>query len=188
MNNKTVAKRYAQALLQIAQEKNAVDLYEKELNDVLASINADDHLKHIWFSERILIDDKKQVFKELYANNLSEIISNFLYVLIDKNREEFLPDIFREFKKLADISRNIIDAEVRSAAALTDKDFNELQAKLSSMTGKNVRMKVEIDPGLIGGLIVKIGDKVIDGSVIKRLSIMKKNLSNIQFSKIGVRD
>lgn len=188
MNNKTVAKRYAQALLQIAQEKEAIDLYEKEINDFLASINADQHLNHIWFSERIMTGDKKQVVEQLFKNKLSPIIVNLLMVLVDKNRESFLPDIFAEYKKLADISRNIIDAQVRSAVALTDKDFNELVAKLSAMSGKNVRLQVVVDPSLIGGLVVKIGDKVIDGSVVKRLAIMKKNLKNIQFSKIGVRD
>ncbi|MFZ7102107.1 MAG: F0F1 ATP synthase subunit delta [Peptococcaceae bacterium] len=188
MNIRTVAKRYAQALSQIAQERNTLDQYEKELNDILAAVNADDHLTHIWFSERILTDDKKQVFGELFSGKISEIIVNFLFVLIDKNREALLPDIFKEYQRLADISRNIIDAEVRSAAQLTTKDFEELQAKLSAMTGKNVRLKVEIDAALIGGLIVKIGDKVIDGSVIKRLAVMKKKLNEIQFSKIGVRD
>lgn len=185
MNNKTVAKRYAQALLQIAQENNLIDLYEKELNDCLASIKSDQHLEHIWFSERILTDDKKQVIKELFGGNLSDIIVNLLMVLIDKNREAFLPDIFTEYKKQADVTRNIIDAEVRSAVALTDKDFNELESKLSAMTGKNVRLRVVVDPSLIGGLIVRMGDKVIDGSVVKRLSIMKKNLNNIQFSRLG---
>jgi len=188
VNNKTVAKRYAQALLQIAKEKKTIDLYEKEINDCLAGINADEHLKHIWFSERIMTGDKKQVIQQLFKGKVSDIIVNFLMVLIDKNREAFLPDIFTEYKKLADISRNIIDAEVRSAVALTDKDFAELTAKLSAMSGKNVRLRSVIDPGLIGGLVVKIGDKVIDGSVVKRLAIMKKNLKNIQFSKIGVRD
>lgn len=188
MNNKTVAKRYAQALLQIAQERNSLDLFEKEINDCLASISADQHLKHIWFSERITPGDKKEVIKGLFQKKVSVIIINFLMVLVDKNREEYLPDIFREYRRLADITRNIVDAEVRSAVQLTDKDFNELQGKLSAMTGKNVRLQVKIDPNLIGGLVVKIGDKVIDGSVVKRLAIMKKKLKDIQFSKIGVRD
>jgi len=188
VNKKTVAKRYAQALLQIAQNNNVMDRYEKEINDCLASVNADEHLKHIWFSERIMTGDKKKIIRQLFVGKVSDIIVNFLMVLIDKNREAFLPDIFSEYKKLADVSKNIIDAEVRSAAGLTDKDFNELVVKLSAMSGKNVRLRVVVDPGLIGGLVVKMGDKVIDGSVVKRLSIMKKNLKNIQFSKIGVRD
>ncbi|MGI6225641.1 MAG: F0F1 ATP synthase subunit delta [Peptococcales bacterium] len=188
MNNKTVSKRYAQALLQIAQEKNAIDIYEKEINEILAGINADEHFKNIWFSERITTYDKREVILKVFQGKVSQIIINFLMVLIDKNREAILPEIFEEYKKLADITRNIIDAEVRSAVNLTDKDYNELVAKLSAMSGKNVRLRVVIDPTLIGGLVVRIGDKVIDGSVVKRLAIMQKNLKNIQFSKIGVRD
>jgi F-type H+-transporting ATPase subunit delta len=185
VNNKTVARRYAQALLQIAIEKDNIDFLEKELNDSLATINSDEHLKHIWFSDRILTEDKKQVFKELFGDKVSNIIVNLLMLLIDKNREAFLPDIFTEYKKQADVTRNIIDAEVRAAVALTDKDFNELTEKLSAMSGKKVRLHTVVDPSLIGGLVVKMGDKVIDGSVIKRLAIMKKNLSNIQFSRLG---
>jgi F-type H+-transporting ATPase subunit delta len=185
VNTKTIARRYAQALLQIAQEKQAIDSYEKELDDCLATINSDEHLQHIWYSERILTEDKKKVFKELFGGNLSDMVVNLLMLLIDKNREAFLPDIFTEYKKQADVTRNIIDAEVRSAVALTDKDFNILAEKLSAMSGKNVRLHSVVDPSIIGGIVVKMGDKVIDGSVIKRLSIMKKNLSNIQFSRLG---
>ena len=188
MKNKTIAKRYAQALHEIAQERNALDLFEKELNDLLASINSDQHLNHLWYSEKILTDDKKAAIKELFSQKLSEIIINFLRVLIDKNREAFLPDIFQEYKNLADASRNIIYAQVRTAAELTSKDYDALQKKLSVMTGKNVRLDVKVDPSLLGGLGVKIGDKVIDGSAIKRLAILKKNLKSIQFSKLGVRD
>jgi len=185
VNNKTVAKRYAQALLQIAHEKDAIDLYEKDLNDCLNAINSDEHLQHIWYSQQVLSEDKKKVVKDLLAKNLSNMVANLLMLIIDKKREAFLPDIVSEYKKQADITRNIINAEVRSAVALTDKDFNELVEKLSAMSGKKVRLHSVVDPSLIGGLVVKMGDKVIDGSVIKRLSILKKNLSNIQFSRLG---
>lgn len=188
MKNKAVARRYAQALFEIAQEKKAIDLYEEELKLVIEKIENAAKLQKTWLSKELMTDDKKNIVKQFFEGKISNIVRNTLMVLIDKHRELFLDDIFEVYKRFADDSRNIQDAEVRSAAQLTDKDFKALEDKLSAMTGKNIRLTTKVDPSLIGGLVVRIGDKVIDGSVIKRLAVMKNRMKSAQFQKIGVRD
>ncbi|SMB88212.1 ATP synthase F1 subcomplex delta subunit [Desulfonispora thiosulfatigenes DSM 11270] len=188
MKNKAVARRYAQALFEIAQEKEAIDLYEEELKFIIEEIKNSKNLELTWVNKEIVTDEKRNIFKEIFGDKVSEIILNTLFVLIDKHRELILEGILEVYQQYADESRNIQDAEVSSAVQLTDKDFNELTEKLSAMTGKNIRLTVKVDPSIIGGLVVRIGDKVIDGSVVKRLSVMKKRMKNAQFSRIGVRD
>lgn len=188
MRNKSIAKRYAQALIEISQERKTLDSYEKELQEVIDYIINEKNLKETWFSKELTTDDKKKVIKDFFAEKVSNIILNFLCLVIDKHRENFLVDIFMAYKAQGDILRNIQDAEVRSAVQITDKDFRILQEKLSAMTGKNIRLHAKIDPSLVGGLVIRIGDQVIDGSVIKRLAIIKNRLKNVQLSEIGVRD
>lgn len=188
MKNKAIARRYAQALFEIAQERNTIDEYEEELNFVVEEIAGSRDLNLAWVNQEMITDEKKNIIKQLFGERVSEIILNSLLVLIDKHRETILEDLVEIYKQFADVSRNIQDAEVLSAVELTDKDFKALEEKLSAMTGKNIRLTVKIDPSIIGGLVVRIGDKVIDGSVLKRLSVMKKHMKDAPFFKIGVRD
>lgn len=186
MINRTVPRRYAQALLMLAVERKAVDQYEKELDAFLALLTRDTAVKNLMDNPRVLPGEKKKALQNLIHNQFSPIITNFLNLVIDKRREGLYEEIIRAYKKYADEARNIIDAEVRSAVELTAKDFKELEKRLSQTTGKNVRLKNVIDTSLIGGLVVRVGDTVIDGSVVKKLSLMKKRLQQSQFEGIGV--
>mgnify|MGYP003784732749 FL=1 len=183
-----ISKRYGKALLLLAEEKNLIDQFEKDLIDINATINADENLKQIWLSFRIGPSAKKDTIKKLFKGKVADDIIKFLMLIIDKNREAYLGDIVTAYRQVADISRNIVEAEVTTAVQLTDKDFRGLQEKLSVVTGKNVRLRTKVNPSLIGGVIVKIGDQIIDGSVIKRLAILHNRLKDAQFMKIGVRD
>ncbi len=184
--NRTVPRRYAQALLMLAMEKNAVDQYEKELDSFLVLLENDTSVKDLMDNPRVLPEEKKLALKNLIDNRFSHMVTNFLNLIIDKRREGLYQEIIREYKKYADEARNIIDAEVRSAVKLTDKDFRDLEKRLSQATGKNIRLKNVIDTSLIGGLVVRVGDTVIDGSIVKKLSLMKRRLQESQFEGIGV--
>jgi F-type H+-transporting ATPase subunit delta len=184
--NRTVPRRYAQALLMLAAERNAVDQYETELDSFLVLLKSDRAVKDLMDNPRVLPEEKKRALQNLIKNQFSPIVTNFLNLIIDKRREGLYKEIIGEYKKYADEVRNIIDAEVRSAVQLTDKDFRELKERLSQATGKNVRLKSVIDTSLIGGLVVRVGDTVIDGSVVKKLSLMKNRLQQSQFEGIGV--
>lgn len=186
MINRTVPRRYAQALLMIATEKNALEQYEKELEAFAQILREEPDLKKVMDNPKILPEEKKKILKNIIQDRFDPLVSNFLFLVVDKRREDILTDIIREYKNYADQARNIIDAEVRSAVQLTDKDFRELELKLSQATGKKVRLKSVIDTSLIGGLIVRIGDTVIDGSVVKKLSLLKSRLQQSQFKGIGV--
>lgn len=182
MINKAVARRYAQALLALATEKNALDEYEKDLAFVVATISEQLELKNYMESPKVLSDEKKQTIKKLFTDKISPMALNFVCLVIDKQREQYLLDMLIQYRKYMDEAKNIMDAEVRSAVQLTNNDFEELVNKLSKATGKNIRLKQVIDTSLLGGLVVRIGDKVIDGSVAKRLTLLRQSLQDIQFN------
>lgn len=186
MINTTVSRRYAQALLMIATERKALDQYEQELELFRNALLADPKVKELMDNPRIALEKKKQVLDLLIKGKTDSIIYNFLRLIIDRRRENFFLDIIKEYNRYADEARNIVDAEVRSAVQLTDKDYRELQQKLCRVTGKNVRLKSLIDTSLIGGIKVKIGDTVIDGSVTKKLSLLKNRLQQIRLEQMGV--
>lgn len=184
--NTAVARRYAKALIMIAAEKNSIDLYQKELEAFIADLQGNQEVQEMMNNPRIQPNEKKEVLAGLVKDKYSMIVSNFLNLIIDKRRESCYADIVKEFNSYADEARNIVEAEVRTVVQLSDKDYKDLQKRLSMATSKEVRLKPVIDTTMIGGMIVKIGETVIDGSLTKRLTLLKKHLKQSQFEGIGV--
>ena len=111
----------------------------------------------------------------------SAIIVNFLCVVIDKNREEFIADIYNTYCIYADEVRNIAYADVVSAYPLTAEQEAALSAQLASASGKKVNLNVSVDESLLAGMVVTFGDKVYDGTVGARLAGLKDKLHKVQF-------
>lgn len=122
--------------------------------------------------------EKRKVLDRIIQEGIGPIVANFLYLILDKKREAFYPDIIREFRNYVDEAKNIVHAQARSAIELTAEETLDLQDKLSQATGKNVHLQVEIDRSLIGGIVIKVGDNLIDGSVKRKLSLLKKSFGS----------
>lgn len=181
-----VAGRYAEALYEIASRekvlpkyKSMVDRVEEELKAVKEVIEGNRDLQQLLYHPRITAEDKKEVLGKLFKGRVSDITINFLALLVDRRREAFFGDIVAEYIRLANAGRNIVAAQVASAVDLNDKEKGELNQVLSKLTGKKVRSTYVVDPSLIGGVVVRIGDKVIDGSIRTRLATLKERLKAI---------
>ena len=181
MMNAAVAKRYGQALLQIGQEKDCIDRFQDELKAVVDTIENNAALKEILISQTVGSDKKKEIVKQLFANQADQNIINLLSVVIDKNREAFIADIYDAFCAYADEVRNIAYADVVSAYPLTEEQATALSAQLANVSGKTVKLNVSVDESLLAGMIVRFGDKVYDGTVGARLAGMKNKLQEVQF-------
>ena len=181
MMNAAVAKRYGQALLQIGQEKNSIDRYQEDLKLVVDTIENSAELKDVLTSQTVSIDEKKNIVKQIFADKVDAMVLNLLFVVVDKNREESIDDIYNVFCALADEVRNIAYADVVSAYPLTEEQETALSAQLANMSGKTVKLNVSVDASLLAGLVVTFGDKVYDGTVGARLAGMKNKLHEVQF-------
>lgn len=181
MINAAVAKRYGQALLQIGQEKDCLDRYQEELKMVVETIDQNAGLKEVLLSQTIGSDKKKELVSKLFTGQVDQNIVNFLYVVIDKNREEFITDIYDMYCVYADEVRNIAYADVVSAYPLTAEQESALSTQLSNVSGKAVKLNVSVDESLLAGMVVTFGGKVYDGTVGARLAGMKNKLQEVQF-------
>ena len=188
MLENAVARRYAQAFFAIARETEQVDQLENELKVVVDAISANDDLKKVMDHQLVSPEEKKNIINQVFSQEISEITVNFLDVVIEKYRGSYIPAIYDEFVSYANELRNMADAEVAAAVALSDADLKELTDKLSAATGKTIRLQSKVDPSLIGGVMVGIGDMIVDGTVSGRLAKLKDNLLKSEVKEIGVRN
>ena len=169
-----VERRYAEALVDISEQAGAVDVFQHELQTVVDLLDNQADFKFFVLNPEIRIETKKAVFRKLFGNRAKPDMLNFLLLLIDKGRIKSLPGILREFVKLADKKRSILNMTIISAAPLSESQINRIKEKYrGAYNALAVSAEVRIDESLIGGVKVIIGDKVVDGSVKGRLESLK---------------
>lgn len=174
-----VGARYAEALYQIADRDGVVDAIEQELQAVDAIIRENRDLQKILYHPRITSEEKKSLLSDLLTDQVSALTIEFLKILVDRQREQYLSDIVACYINLANQARNMTEARVTSAVELTKDEKKKLADVLKKLTGKKVETSYTVDPSLIGGVVVRIGDRVIDGSIRTRLSTMREHLRQI---------
>ena len=182
MLNRSVARRYAEAFFSIAQEQNKIDQYQQELEKLVQVIEETENLKEYLAHLLIPAKEKKEIAAKIFAEQVSTTTLNFLYVLIDKRRERYLDAILAEYKDMADESHNIAKAELIAAQEVSEEDVKMLAEKLSASMGKTVQLNVSVDPALIGGVKIRLGDQIIDGTVAKKLEMLKEQLKQVKIS------
>ncbi len=181
-----VAGRYAAALYDIASTEKVspkdismVDKVEEELIAVDQILQENIDLQKLLYHPQITPAAKKELLSQLFKGSISDVTGNFLALLVDRRRETYFSDIAAEFVALANAGRNIVAAQVASAVDLNDKEKGELNGILARLTGNKVQTAFTIDPSLIGGVVVRMGDKIIDGSIKTRLASLKEALKAI---------
>jgi len=182
MLNKSVARRYAEAFFSSAREANKIDDYQAELGMVVQSIKQTEGLGEYFAHPLIPAREKKELATKIFAQKVSPLTLNFFLMVIDKKRENYLEIIHQEYEDMADESRNIRKAELISAMPVSEQDVQTLADNLSRSTGKTIKLDLTVDPTMIGGLKIRIGDKIIDASVTKKLEMLKKNLTAAKIS------
>lgn len=183
-----LATKYAQAIFELAAEKELLDQVEAELIMVESQINAHSDLATLIYHPRVLPQAKKETLSKIFGQDTLDFVLKFLMLLVDKRRETSLPAIICEYVKLANGARNIALAQVTTAMPLGAEQEAALISKLSLVTGKKIVLQTQIDKAIIGGVIVKIGDKLIDGSVASQLETLKNALLNTEVTGIEVTD
>lgn len=186
MSDKTIARRYAQALFVLAREKDQIKKVGEDFGLVYGVIQENEELKKVIQHQMLDREAKKKIVSEIFGKRVSRTMLNFLLLVIDKRRERYLGEIYEEFLNYYHQALNIMYAEVQAAFDLSEPQAKSLKDKLSSITGKDVRLDKKVVPALLGGLIVKINDRVYDGSVAGRLKDLKEYLSRAETRQIGV--
>ncbi|SFI66547.1 F0F1 ATP synthase subunit delta [Thermoflavimicrobium dichotomicum] len=174
-----VAKRYAKAMFEVALEKNLLDQVEEELTLIVETFSSLPTLRE-WLSHPLTeADKKKELFSSVFSH-LSEITQNFLFLLTDRQREGYLEEILKEYKRLSDEAKGVAEAIVTSAFPLSDEDQKELVQTFQKLIGKTIQIKNVVDSDILGGVIVQIGDRLYDGSLRTKLRRFQERLKQSQ--------
>ncbi|OEF96778.1 F0F1 ATP synthase subunit delta [Desulfuribacillus alkaliarsenatis] len=179
----TVATRYAEALFAIAKENNSFDQLELELTTIDQAMEANEDFKKLLNHPHVAKEDKKRLLADVFATSISEVTVNFLNLLIDKQRQDIFSQIVKSFIVISNEARGIADATVVSVSALTDTQLEQIRATFKELIGKDLRITTEIDKDIIGGFIVRIGDRVYDSSIKTQLDRFKVSLREAQVGR-----
>ena len=170
----TAAGRYAAALFELAGEQNSIAGVEDDLGRFQAMIDDSEDLSRLVKSPLYSVDEQSRSVGAIAAKaELSPLVRNFLDVLIRNRRLFAVEDMIKVFRSLAAHRRGEVVAEVASATAISDAQMEELKATLKASVGNDVKLATRVDPSLLGGLIVKIGSRMIDSSLRTKLSNMR---------------
>ena len=167
----SLAGRYASALFELASEAGTVTAVESDLDRLEAALAESAELRALIRNPEVSRDQLGKVMSGIGAHlGLADLTKNFLGVLAANRRVADLPATIRAFHAIAAAQRGEVTAEVASAHALTDEQLATLEQKLRAREGRTVKLKTRVDPDLLGGLVVTVGSKRIDGSIRTRLN------------------
>ncbi|MEQ1612842.1 MAG: F0F1 ATP synthase subunit delta [Hyphomicrobiaceae bacterium] len=170
----SVAGRYASALYDLATEQNQVKPVEQAITQIQSLLDSSDDLRNLVRSPVFSADEQgKALTAVMEKAGITGLTANFIK-LIAKNRRLFvLPEMIKNYHALAARGRGEMQAEVTSAVALNEAQMQQLKDTLKASVGKDVSVTSRVDPGLLGGLIVKVGSRMIDSSLRTKLNSLK---------------
>jgi len=177
VKNMAIARRYAKALLLIGKEDGKAETYREELAGFVALVKKEQNLERAIVNPLYDGEGRRKVLAAVIEKlGMSQVMNSFLMLLFDKGRISFLPYINEFYQKLADELKGIARASLVSATKLPDNTIEKIKEALSKKTGKEVVLEVEQDPELIGGIVTRIGDLILDGSIRTQLVTMRESL------------
>ena len=174
MSEIQVASRYAKSLIDLAEEQNALEPVRKDIELFLETCRANPQLQAILKNPIIGLDKKANILEGLFADKLHKMILSFFKIMIRKSRSEILYATAKEFINQYNILKNVVKATVTSATPLSNENISRIEDVVKKATKGEVVLTVQIDPDLIGGFILKVGDKQFDTSISSKLSKLKK--------------
>lgn len=180
MIERTLAKRYAAALLRVTDAEGSTEEAEANLLALKAAYEKDKAFRAVLSQPRIPRVKKKLFLRKPFEGRAKKSFLDFLELLVDKNRTDILPEVAEMFDRLADVSKGIVRVQVRSWRPLSDAHRTGLRGRLERLTGKKIEIEAQADPALKGGMLVRIGDTVIDGSVAHRLKQLGERLKEME--------
>jgi len=168
-------RRYAEAAFQLATRDGSIETWRRELEQAAAA--TDGQLMDVLANPALPLDERLEAANRVFAN-LGQSVRNIIFLLVRRHRIEQLPRVVAEFIRLDERRQGIVHANATSAAPLTDLEVKALTARLEQMTGGRIALETDVDAALLGGLIVRVGDRLIDGSVRGRLERLRNQLAS----------
>ena len=167
---------YARALFEVARAEGTIDEVEDELFRFARSYESSDELRNALTDDQVPAAKRQAIVEDLLGGKATSTTTQLVSMVVGSGRGRDLPAIVDRLVARAADSKDLAVAQVRTAVALTDDQQARLKAALANATGKNVTLKVIVDPSVLGGVVATVGDTVIDGSVRTRVDQLKSRL------------
>ncbi len=172
-----IVSAYAESLFRLATAEEIADRVEEELHELERLYRENAEMKEFINNPRVKAEGKKNALSELLGDKLSRVTLNHLNLIVDQERGRMLPKIAEEYYRLAGEARAKVTAEVITAVPISDDIRAKLGEQLSRLSNKEVYLRARVEESILGGAIVRIGDKVLDGSVRNKLNQLKKQVA-----------
>lgn len=176
MSNFNISTRYANALIDFAEEKNALEQVSEDMIFVEKILSDSKDLKIVLKSPIINKEKKRKILQEIFTDKVNKVSLEFILFVNSKSRESILHDISKRYNAIRNVKLNRVEAKIVSTIEFSDEQKNNLQKQLVEFSNKEVIPTFHTDESLIGGFTVKINDTVIDASVKQQLKKLRKNL------------
>jgi len=174
------ARRYAQAVFRMALEQKELNVWQSDLRKI-ASMVRDEALFALLENREVSFDEKSEVLSERLGE-IHPMALKLVSMLVAKGRLGMIEDISEEYQQLLDNYRGVEGAEVAevtTAIPLDDEDRLKLAQRITNMVGKPVVLRTKVDPGIVGGIVIRIGDRLIDGSIRSKLTALRRELGGV---------
>ena len=181
-----VARPYAEALLEIAREKGLLDVFREELGFIGEYFRSDPDLHTFFESPRIERAVKRAVLRKAFDGRLNDLIVCFLELLVEKSRQFYLQEIIEAYVELYDEETGRAGVQLLTARPLDSGKAAALRDRLSGILKREVHLDTEVDPGLIGGIVLHVGDTVVDGSIKRKLDELSKKMRDAKLDGAGI--
>ena len=176
MNNATIGRNYAETLLILAKREGQAEEWGALIESIASAMQQDQALKTFLESPKLAAARKIEILKAALGERVPPLFLRFLETVIMKRRQMVIPEIAQEYRALIDTSEDRVHANVTVAREPADPEKEALVGQLSRLFGKRVVPHISINPAILGGVIVKVGDTVMDGSVRRRLASLRSRM------------
>ena len=176
MRDSTIAKNYAETLLELARRANDLDGWGRMIMDVANALEADPSLRLFLNTPRVSADAKNEILAKAFQDRMPRHFVRFLQTLVNNRRQGLIPEIAEEYRTLLDEAAGRVHAQVTVARPSSEADEQLIAKELSRVLGKTVIPHLTVNPEILGGVVVRVGDEIMDGSVRRRLASLRNQL------------
>ena len=176
MRDTTIARNYAHALLALARKADDLAAWGRMIDDVANAIDRDDRLRRFLAAPQISADQKNAVLSKAFEDRAPRLFLRYLQRLVKNRRQMLIPEIANEYRDLVDEVEGRVHAQVTLAKPVDEEQRAVIARYLTNTLGRPVVPQVRINPNILGGIVVRVGDRVMDGSVRRRLGILRNRM------------
>jgi F-type H+-transporting ATPase subunit delta len=171
-----IAQVYSRSLFEAAKERGSIDEVRDQLAQVTGALGEDQNLQVFFFSPYFSTEEKKEGMRKAISG-ADELVANFLELLIENHRMPAIFRIRRVYDELWAEENKLLPVQITSAIELDDKIANEIASEIGKRTGRKVDLATEVEPDILGGMIVRVGNSILDASIRNRLERLRKQVA-----------